>query len=38
MLLLSYEEVIKQISSGSTNHNIFLVIFAGILLNLSTLE
>ena len=31
MLLESYEEDTKQISSGSTNHNNhFLVIFAGV--------
>ena len=30
MLLYSYEEDIEQVSSGSTNHNSFMVIFAGI--------
>ena len=30
MLLKSYEGNIKQISSGSTNHNKILVIFSGL--------
>ena len=34
MLPYSCEEDMKQISSGSSNHNSFLVIFAGIALKL----
>ena len=38
MLLYSYEEDIEQVSSGSTNHNSFMVIFARIsFLNLKKL-
>ena len=38
MLLYSYEEDIEQVSSGSTNHNSFMVIFASInFLNLKKL-
>jgi len=38
MLLYSYEEDIEQVSLGSTYHNSFMVIFAGInFLNLKKL-
>ena len=30
MLLYSYEEDIEHVSPGNTNHNSFMVIFAGI--------